>query len=44
MFTEKNVVPSELLVTSKRVKPYGSNYVKIKEAQLKISLHSPIVH
>ena len=28
---------------SEHVKPYGSNWVKIKGAQLKINLHSPIV-
>ena len=29
---------------SEHVKPCGSNWVKIKGAQLKINLHSPIVH
>ena len=29
---------------SEHVKPCGSNWVKIKGAQLKINLHSPIAH
>ena len=29
---------------SEHVKPCGSNWVKIKGAQLKINLHSPTVH
>ena len=29
---------------SEHVKPCGSNWVKIKDAQLKSSLHSPVVH
>ena len=32
------------LSPTEHVKPCGSNWVKIKEAQLKISLHSRIVH
>ena len=29
---------------SEHVKPCGSNWVKIKGSELKINLHSPIVH